>query len=249
MALVARRSWAEDVSLDASNLRARARRERIDELVFCAADLSAAHHQWMERLKRSRAQIDGQPAAPSSDPTVRGKPGRPARPGAPRDAQRRRATDEAHHGPGRGRAAPDLGPLTIWLVKDRAGLIGNARGVLLGRYTWVGYAGNPVQRRLPVLAPAVLGNLAAWPATSTRVSADRMDLLYARTIVRRSMSDASSTSFDHRRPGTRSSCRAALPCPLIFRPSMSQTGYMLPKMGERGRGHDRQVVEEQGRPC
>ncbi|MEZ4760767.1 MAG: glycosyltransferase family 2 protein [Flavobacteriales bacterium] len=172
----------EDVSLDASNLRARARRERIDELVFCAADLSAARIiQWMERLKRSRAQIKiAQPGGTIIGPNSAESLGDLLvleRHGIHSAAARRmkRTTDLA--------VAVLLlisAPLTIWLVKDRAGLIRNAVGVLLGRYTWVGYAGNPVQRRLPVLAPAVLGNLAAWPATSTRVSADRMDLLYAK---------------------------------------------------------------------
>lgn len=71
-------------------------------------------------------------------------------------------------------------PITIWLVKDKAGFIRNLFGTLSGKYTWVGYASAEHDLRIPRLKPGVLNPLMAEGVRSTPLTVKRTDLEYAK---------------------------------------------------------------------
>ena len=173
---------ATAVGPDATALHTRLRRERTDELVFCAADIPAARIiHWMEVLQRTRVQFKiAQPGGAVIGPNSAESLGDLLvleRHGIQSAAARRvkRTTDVAIS-----LVLLATAPLSVWFVENGTGMLRNALAVLLGRCSWVGYSAPRGQRRLPPLAPAVVGTVAAWRGAVNDRVAGRLDLLYAK---------------------------------------------------------------------
>lgn len=159
------------------------RKERVDEVVFCAADMRMEHViHLMEMLRGERATFKiSQPGAafiigPGATESLQDLFILPDH--AVNSAAARRL-----------RKMLDLSiglfmlvtlPACIWLVRERRAFIRNLGGILSGRLTWIGYAGDRPDRRMPRLDPGVLNPMMAdrlQPAPTTLL---RTNLEYAK---------------------------------------------------------------------
>lgn len=159
------------------------RSQRIDEVVFCAADLSSQRViGLLEQLRHTGATFKiAQPEAgfiigPSTTESLqdllvlRGH----AVNSSPQK-RRRRSMD----------ILLSIGllatlPANIWFVHDRPGFLRNIFRVLRGTRTWSGYMPAVQDRRLPRIRPAVLGLLPPEEAARSPRTLRRMALAYAK---------------------------------------------------------------------
>ena len=174
---------AEESIGSAERLDTLARLYRVEELIFCSADLdNAAIQGWMTRLG-PEVQYRILPEASGS---IIGSHRRDQRGTLYTIDVNLRISDPTYR---RGKWLFDrlgavvlllLSPLLVWFVRNKGGLFRNAVGVLLGRWSWVGYHPDDPQRELlPRLRPGVL-----WPGVgAAELDADtlhHLNLLYAR---------------------------------------------------------------------
>lgn len=158
------------------------RRDRIDEVVFCARDL-----KWgriialMEELKRTRATFKiAQPArefiiGPSTIESLQ-------------DLMILEEHAVSSAGARRRKRILDVGlslfflstlPIGIWFVDDRGGFLRNLFQVIKGERSWVGYFPDRATR-LPRLAPGVLDPVRADHLQPLPLTVQRMNLEYAK---------------------------------------------------------------------
>lgn len=154
-------------------LRKKLRKHSIDEVVFCAKDLSWSRIiALIEGLRKAGAMF--KIAQPGSEHII-----------GPNSVESLHDLDlmEPHAVSGDGaRRAKRLfdvavslillaaWPLTLWFVSDKSGLLGNAWNVLLGRRSWVGYRlGVERSLRLPPLRAGVIDPLPTGHATNATV--------------------------------------------------------------------------------
>ncbi len=158
------------------------RQQKVDEVVFCAADMRMEHViQLMELMRGERVTFKiSQPGAAF----IIG-------PGATESLQDLFILpDHAVNSPAsrRLRKVLDLGagvlllctlPISIWLVRHRRTFLHNLAGIFRGRLTWIGYAGQP-DRRMPRLKPAVLSPMVADRLEPAAITLSRTNLEYAK---------------------------------------------------------------------
>lgn len=174
---------AEAAAPDAGErIRRIVRRDRIDEVVFCARDL-----KWgriialMEELKRTRATFKiAQPArefiiGPSTIESLQ-------------DLMILEEHAVSSAGARRRKRILDVGlslffvstlPIGIWFVDDRGGFLRNLFQVIKGERSWVGYFPDRATR-LPRLAPGVLDPVRADHLQPLPLTVQRMNLEYAK---------------------------------------------------------------------
>lgn len=73
-------------------------------------------------------------------------------------------------------------PIILLIVNNKAGFIKNLFGVIMGKITWVGYyRPDSQENHLPLLPSGILGPEDAWPGLSIdQDTADKLNLLYSR---------------------------------------------------------------------
>jgi GT2 family glycosyltransferase len=159
----------------------------IEELIFCAADISSSEIiSWMSeigsRLKYKIVPAEGLSIVGSNSKNSAGDL-------YAVDIQL--AIDEPRNK--RNKRLFDLAlsmlliltlPLQLFMVKNASGLIRNCMRVLMGSRTWVAYAENdlpPSERALPKLSDGILNPLDSLQGASmSRQTLDRLNFLYAR---------------------------------------------------------------------
>lgn len=168
----------------AEAIRRQVRKHGVDEVVFCAKDLSWGRIiALLEQLKRTGAMFKiAQPArefiiGPSSieslqdllimeDHAVNSSAAR----------RRKRILDVVLSV-----LFLVVSPVLIWAMRDRAGFLRNIGHVLLGRASWVGYFPQADKGvRLPRLRPGVLDPVRADGLAPTPSTVHRMNLTYAK---------------------------------------------------------------------
>ncbi len=164
-------------------IRGTIRQERVDEVVFCARDMSMGHVIGLLEQLRSAGVVFkiAQPDAafiigPGTTESLRDLlvlPGHAVNSAA---SMRHRRT-------------LDLGlsvlflitvPVGIWFVQDKAGFVRNCLAVLGGKRTWAGYASAVPDRRLPRIRPSVFNPVAARAPRMAPAVVQRRDLEYAK---------------------------------------------------------------------
>lgn len=165
-------------------IRDLARREGVDEVVFCARDLRMEDViKAMEQLRQVRGVVF-KIAQPGSSFIIG-----PGTTESLQDLLLLRDHTVRSSASVRRRKLLDIGlslmflcllPLTIWFVEDKAGFVRNLLGIITGRFTWVGYSGPGHDRRIPALRPGVLNPVVADGYRSSPVTVKRMDLEYAK---------------------------------------------------------------------
>lgn len=159
------------------------RKQRLDEVVFCAKDLSSKRIiSMLEQLQSTGVTFKiAQPASefiigPSTTESLQDLLILPDHAVDSSSAKRRRRS-------------MDLLlalfflvtlPVGIWFVQAKAGFIRNLFLVLRGKRTWVGYVAPSTDRRIPRIRPGVLDPARADHREGAPLTVRRMDLEYAK---------------------------------------------------------------------
>lgn len=164
-------------------LRGLIKRNHLDEVVFCAKDLSMQRIiQLMEQLALGGPTFKiAQPSSefiigPSSTESLQDLlvPRAYAVNGS--SARRRRRTLDVLLALGFLATAPAC----IWFVRSKAGFISNLVGVLKGKRTWLGYCMAFADSRIPKLKPGVLDVVQTEGIEPVPIHVRRMNLEYAK---------------------------------------------------------------------
>lgn len=163
-------------------LRRRIRKHGIDEVVFCAKDLKWGRIiELMEHLRRTGAMFKiAQPArefiiGPSSIESIHDLNILEEHAVSSSAARRRKRTVDI----ALSLLLILLLPLSIWFVKEKAGLVRNSFGVLFGQRTWVGY--HPLgAAKLPKLLQGVIDPVAARHLRPDPLTVQRVNITYAK---------------------------------------------------------------------
>jgi GT2 family glycosyltransferase len=158
---------------------------KIDELIFCAKDVSSA--QIMEWMTRIGPQADYK-IVPEDSLSVIGSNSKDS-PGELYTIDIKLAIDTPYNR--RNKRLLDLlfsigllitSPVAVFLVNKWHGFFPNLLSVLSGRKTWVGYAGNVAQQlRLPAIKSGILTPIdELGPAALNEAAVARINFLYAK---------------------------------------------------------------------
>ncbi|MCC6840730.1 MAG: glycosyltransferase family 2 protein [Flavobacteriales bacterium] len=164
-------------------LQAAISKEHVDEVVFCAKDMSMRHVIGLLEQLRSTGVVFkiSQPNAafiigPGTTESLRDLlvlPGHAVNSSA--SLRRRRTLDVVLS-----LLLLATLPLGIWFIQDKGGAVRNCFGVLGGKRTWVGYAATAPDRRLPKIRPGVIRPSNALRAVQGSTGVQRADLEYAK---------------------------------------------------------------------
>lgn len=174
---------AVDGITGAAQIKEVIRKQRLDEVVFCAKDLSSKRIiSMLEQLQNTGVTFKiAQPASefiigPSTTESLQDLLILPDHAVDSSSAKRRRRS-------------MDLLlalfflitlPVGIWFVEAKVGFIQNLFLVLRGKRTWVGYVARSTDRRIPRIRPGVLDPARADHRAGAPLTLRRMDLEYAK---------------------------------------------------------------------
>jgi GT2 family glycosyltransferase len=157
--------------------------KHVDEVVFCAKDLSMKHIiRLMEQLRDSGAIL--KIAQPSSEFIIG-----PSSTESLQDLLILREHAVNASSARRRRRTLDLllslcflasAPISIWLVRSKRGYIHNIFRVLKGELTWAGYFGSVPDARIPKLKPSVLDIVPDEVGEPSPLKLRRLNLEYAK---------------------------------------------------------------------
>lgn len=167
----------------AEQIKGEIRKQRLDEVVFCAKDLSSKRIiSMLEQLQDTGVTFKiAQPESefiigPSTTESLQDLLVLPDHAVDSSSAKRRRRSMDI---------LLSLFflvtlPVGIWFVDAKAGFIRNLYMVLKGSHTWVGYVRQGADRRIPRIKPGVLDLVRADDLVSTPLTMQRLDLEYAK---------------------------------------------------------------------
>lgn len=164
-------------------MRTMVRRQRMDEVVFCAKDLPMHRIiRMMEELSNTRAVF--KIAQPGSEFIIG-----PSSTESLQDLLILRLHAVNNSGARRRRRSLDIAlalaflltaPVGIWFVRNGTAFLKNLLQVLKGQSSWIGYYEPAIDPRIPKLRPSVINILAADNVPPEPLNIRRMNLEYAK---------------------------------------------------------------------